>query len=146
MRDAEGPAQSPQENRYSEFIQREKAAQMVLSRTRTQTHFEILPPSFWHALPSGFRKVSVDSRRYDELFAEMQRFRGRVYLSDGAIQPNELADGRHKLNLDEHSWHVLSLDSSGRICACARFLEEPNASGFDDLWVREAELAFSPTQ
>jgi len=86
----------------------------------------------------------VDARRHDDLFAEMQRFRGGVYLTDGAIQPEDLTDGRHNVGIDEHSWHVLSIDSSGRICACLRFLEERNANGFDDLWVRHAALSQCP--
>jgi hypothetical protein len=85
--------------------------------------------------------VNVDSQRYDQLLASMQRFRGEVYLSDGAIQASELVDGRHKLAIDEQSWHVLSLDYGGSICGCLRYLEERQAGGFDDLWVRNAALA-----
>jgi len=96
------------------------------------------------AISGQFLNVEVDSRRHHELFAEMQRFRGSVYLSDGAIRPADLTDGRHKVCIDEHSWHVLSIDSSGRICACLRYLEERTASGFDDLWVRHAALSQCP--
>ena len=117
---------------------------MVLSRTRTQTRFVILPPSSRPAISPRFRNVEVDVRRHDDLFAEMQRFRGSVYLADGAIQPEDLTDGRHKVGIDERSWHVLSIDSSGRICACLRYLEERNANGFDDLWVRHAALSQCP--
>src|SRR5471032_1801493 len=116
---------------------------MVLSRNRRQTRFVVLPPSPG-AISRHFRCVEVDTRRHDELFAEMQRFRGGIYLADGAIQPDYLIDGRHKADIDEHSWHVLSIDSSGRICACLRYLEERNANGFDDLWVRHAALSQCP--
>jgi len=75
----------------------------------------------------------------------MQRFRGEVYLSEGAIQSSDLVNGRHKLSIDEHSWHVLSLDSGGRIRACLRYLEHHNARSLDDLWVRDAALALCPT-
>jgi hypothetical protein len=75
----------------------------------------------------------------------MQRFRGMVYSRDGAVQTSELtADGRHKLAVDERSWHVLSLDRDNRVCACLRYLDETRASGFDDLWIRHAALSRLP--
>lgn len=118
---------------------------MVVSRTRTQTRFAILPPSKL-AVPVLFRSAEVDTRRHDELFHEMQRFRGSVYVEDGAIQKNELtADGRHKLSIDEHSWHVLSLNPQGRVVACLRYLDETHAARFEDLWVRHSALARCPT-
>jgi hypothetical protein len=116
---------------------------MLFSRNQTKTRFVVLPPA---RLPvSGqFRNVQAGRRRYDEFLTAMQRFRGEVYLSDGAIQASDLVDGRHELSIDTESWHVLSLDSSGRICACLRYLEEREADEFDDLWVRHAALARSP--
>ena len=117
---------------------------MLLSRFRTQTRFVILPPTQTATISNHFRNIQVDCRRHEDLFAEMQRFRGQVYLSDGAVQAGDLIDGRHKVSIDEQSWHVLSLDSSGRICACLRYLEEHHASGFHKLWVRHAALAQAP--
>jgi hypothetical protein len=117
---------------------------MVFSRYRTQTRFVILPPSRL-AVTSSFRNVETNNRRHDELFAEMQRFRGSVYSADGAIQADQLtADGRHKMAIDEESWHILSLDN-GRVVSCLRFLDETTASGFDDLWIRHAALANCPS-
>jgi hypothetical protein len=79
------------------------------------------------------------------LVAEMQRFRGSMYLRDGAIQESDLtSDGRHKVAVDERSWHVLSLDRRDRVCACLRFVDETGADAFDDLWIRRAALAESP--
>jgi hypothetical protein len=76
----------------------------------------------------------------------MQRLRGSVYLRDGAIQPNELtADGRHELAVDEHSWHILLVDSTDRISGCMRYLAEEKASRFDQLWVRHSALTKCPT-
>lgn len=117
---------------------------MVLSRSRTQTQFVVLPPARLADVPSHFRNVQVDVRQHEDLFAEMQSFRGQVYLSDGAVQASDLIDGRHKVSIDEQSWHVLSLDAGGRICACLRYLEEGSAAGFQDLWVRHAALAQAP--
>jgi hypothetical protein len=117
---------------------------MVRSRTRTQTRFVVLPPSKLE-VPSIFRNVEVNNRSHDELFAEMQRFRGSVYKKDGAIQANELsADGRHRMSIDEACWHVLSLDSQGRVVSCLRYLDESQASSFDNLWVRHAALTRCP--
>ena len=116
---------------------------MVLSRSRTQTRFVVLPPSRLKTLPQRFRNVVVEASRHDALLSEMQRFRGHVYVSDGAVRSSELIDGRHKVAIDDQSWHVLSLDSNGHICACLRYLEERQAKRFDDLWVRHAALSQS---
>ncbi len=88
--------------------------------------------------------MQSDTGQYEDLFAEMQRFRGQVYLNDGAVKAADLVDGRHKVSIDEQSWHVLSLDSYGRICACLRYLNAHEAAGFQDLWVRHAALSDSP--
>jgi hypothetical protein len=87
----------------------------------------------------------MDNRRYDQLLAEMQRMRGLVYLRDGAIRIDELAsDGRHKMAVDERSWHVLTLDGGGRVSGCLRYLEERQASRFDELWIQHSALARCP--
>jgi hypothetical protein len=58
------------------------------------------------------------------MLAEMQRLRGSVYLRDGAIQKHELtADGRHRLSVDEQSWHILLVDGAKRVKGCMRYLE-----------------------
>ena len=117
---------------------------MVHTRTRNQTQFVVLPPSR-QSVPERFRCLEANNRRYDDLLAEMQRFRGRVYVADGAVRPDELtADGRHMVAVDNCSWHVLSLDEHGQVCACLRYLEESCAVDFDDLWVRHAAMASSP--
>jgi len=89
----------------------------------------------------------VENRKHDDLFAEMQRFRGRVYMEDGAIQRTELtSDGRHKVAIDEESWHILSLDQRGRVVSCLRYLDQTGASRFEDLCVKNAALARCPNQ
>jgi len=105
---------------------------MVFSRARTR--FAVLPPCGLPVSRQSFRDIHVDSGRYDELLAEMQMFRGKVYLSDGALRPGDLINGRHRLSIDERSWHVLSLDSDGRVSACLRYLPHLNPCGLDDLW------------
>ena len=117
---------------------------MVHTRSQNQTQFVVLPPSR-QSVPKWFRRREVNPSRYEDLLAAMQRFRGRVYTNDGAVRPDELtADGRHAVAVDDRSWHVLSLDEDGQVCACLRYLEESEAVDFDDLWVRHAAVASSP--
>lgn len=95
-------------------------------------------------VPNTFRHVEVDPCLRGHLLTEMQRFRGGMYLSDGAILPSELTkDGRHSLPIDDHSWHVLTLRGDGSVCACLRFLEQNSARQFDSLSVRHAALTRS---
>jgi hypothetical protein len=118
----------------------------VILRSRSQTSFAVLPPSR-HAVPEIFRNIAASNRRHWELLAKMQRLRGSAYEADGAVHRGELTpDGRHKLSIDESSWHVLSLDASGEVAACLRFLDESHASAFDALRVRLAALSHCPFQ
>jgi hypothetical protein len=76
----------------------------------------------------------------------MQRFRGGVYLHDGAVLAHELTkDGRHCQPIDDRSWHVLTLDAGGSICACLRFYEQDGDARFDHMWLRHSAMADSPT-
>jgi hypothetical protein len=98
------------------------------------------------AAPEWCRNVDADPRDHRHLSEEMESFQGLVYARDGAIQRSELAaNGRHKVAIDERSWHVLALDSGDRICACLRYLDESRATAFDQLWVRHAALARVPS-
>jgi hypothetical protein len=117
---------------------------MFFSRARSQSRWVVLPPQD-ALIPEVFWNVDTANRRYDGLLADMQRFRGRVYLADGAIREDALTkDGRHHVAIDHASWHVLSLDDEGRVCACLRYLEEAHARRFDDLWVKHAAVSRSP--
>jgi hypothetical protein len=116
----------------------------MVFRLRSQTRFAILPPSRL-ATPEVFRNVDVCNRRHQHLLSNMQRLRGSAYQADGAIHRRELtADGRHKLSIDERSWHVLSLDANGDVVACLRYLEESHVPDFDGLRARHAALARCP--
>ncbi len=112
---------------------------MVFSSNKARkTQFIVLSP-FAHYPQGVFRNSDGDDRMRRDLMAAMQRLRGRIYLEDGAIQPADLTrDGRHISAVDEKSWHVLSVDDAGNVCACLRYLEESQATKFDDLWVRHA--------
>jgi hypothetical protein len=67
--------------------------------------------------------------------------RGNVYLRDGAIQPDDLTDGRHELDIDRGGWHLLLLDKDDRVCGCARYREYPNYTRFSQLGVSNSALA-----
>jgi hypothetical protein len=119
---------------------------MIPSRSWNQTQFVILPPAK-AAMPGIFSNVHTDQNRHDRLLASMQRLRGSAYVTDGAIRPEDLtADGRHAVRVDEHSWHVLSLDRAGEVTACLRYVDESRAAGFENLWIRQAALARCPQQ
>lgn len=119
---------------------------MLPSRSWNPTRFVVLPPSK-AAMPDVFRNVETDHKRHDRLLASMQRLRGDAYIKDGAIRREDLtADGRHVLRVDEHSWHVLSLDSAGQVASCLRYLDESQAAGFESLCIRQAALARCPEQ
>ncbi len=115
----------------------------MVIREGMQTRFVVLPPS--PAVPGTFRNIHSDARRRNELMARMQRLRGKVYASDQAIRESDLtSDGRHKSTIDEHCWHVLSIDDKDNVVACLRYLDESHAGGFDDLLVRHAAVSRCP--
>ena len=109
-----------------------------------QSSLLILPP-VQGKVPSGFRLVETDPHRHALLLAEAQRFRARAYLDAGYVQPSELtADGRHALDVDRTSWHLLAVSRGGRISGCARCLVHDDAVVLQRLWVRDAAVIRSP--
>lgn len=97
-------------------------------------------------IPRQFRNVISSGNVYRYILSQTQKFRGRVYLEDGAITADELSpDGRHVLDIDERSWHVIAVEKNGDISGCLRFLEESTAARFDDLWLRRAAVANCPS-
>ena len=91
-------------------------------------------------IPSTFSNVQPNGQRRDELVTELQRFRGAVYLNEGAV--HELSDdGCHRTPEDEHSWHVVRLDGDGRVRACIWYLEHDVPVSIDRLRVRDCPLA-----
>jgi hypothetical protein len=88
-----------------------------------------------------FNRVHADAKCSEDLLAELQTLRGSVYLQEGAIEPGDLIDGRHRLSSDEGSWHLVVLDKKDRVCGCARYREYPNQTGFSQLGVSKSALA-----
>lgn len=55
-----------------------------------------------------------------KVVASIQRFRGGVYLSEGAIKSSDLStDGRHISALDDSAWHIVISDAN-LIMGCIR--------------------------
>lgn len=112
--------------------------------SRTRNKFVVLPPADLR-VPGVFREIEFDNLRRNRLMAAMQRLRGKAYLDDGAIRPEDLtADGRHQTPADERAWHVLSLNAEGNVGACLRYLDERHSSEFRALWVSHAAMARCP--
>jgi hypothetical protein len=89
-----------------------------------------------------FQDVRVDPVRRRRLLHTMQRLRGRIYLDDGAIGPEDLSpDGRHRTPEDDKSWHLLMLDPRGRVSACVWYLEHTATAAFEHLRARHTPLA-----
>jgi|SwirhirootsSR2_FD_contig_71_1663303_length_1510_multi_2_in_0_out_0_1 hypothetical protein len=92
-----------------------------------------------------FHNVEIDGFRHQQLVRDVQRMRGSIYVSDGAIQPHQLTtDGRHQMPEDETSWHLLLLNKEGRVAASALYLEHDNTVTFDELRVRQCPLSEDP--
>ncbi len=71
--------------------------------------------------------------------------RGSIYLNDGAITASDLTpDGRHVMPNDTGSWHLLTIDSTGSVVGCQRYLEYPQGATFEDLRIRHSALAMCP--
>jgi hypothetical protein len=93
---------------------------------------------------SDFINTHADVNRYEELLSNVQRFRGRTYLADGAIRASDLDNnGRHRLDTDRFSWHLVALDGHGKVCGCSRYRIHPRHADFSELGVSRAALAES---
>jgi hypothetical protein len=110
-----------------------------------QYSFQLLAPP----RPSVAHNLShptKDEHLYDQFLSDMQRLRGSIYLRDGAIKPWELDDeGRHHMQGDEQSWHLLLLDEGKSVIGCARYLVHTGDVSFERLRVSHSPLANCPT-
>jgi hypothetical protein len=88
-----------------------------------------------------FHTVDIDGRRHRKLVHDVQRMRGSIYLKDGALQQHQLTpDGLHQTPEDETSWHMLLLNKTQEVTACALYLEHDNTVTFDRLRARQCPL------
>lgn len=96
------------------------------------------------APPGAFLCTRSDKDRYNRLLSKMQRFRGATYVQDGAITPAALdCEGRHRLEIDFQSWHVLSVNENDDICGCSRYSKQRTSVDFSNLAVGRSAMARS---
>jgi hypothetical protein len=89
-------------------------------------------------IPSSFRNVTTDPQEHRQYVRALQRLRGNVYLTDGAIRPDQLTDGRHHTREDQHSWHLLMLDKHREVNACIWYMRHDAPQSIDQLRVRHS--------
>jgi hypothetical protein len=103
--------------------------------------FQMLAP-FHGNTGKGFRRCQADRQLHRNYLSALQRLRGRVYLSDGAIRETDLDHARRfSMQGDEDAWHLLLLDDSSEVIGCARYLVHPSTVDFEDLRISECALA-----
>jgi len=95
----------------------------------------LAPPAL--QVPACFRRVTADNSEREGLLAAVQKLRGAVYLSDGAVHASQLtADGRHVTPEDARAWHIVMRTLTGEITACSWYLEHGRSSSLQDIRVR----------
>lgn len=103
----------------------------------------LAPPSA--VVPDHFDRVEFNRDRHEHLLRSLQRFRGSVYLDDGAVTSEQLSpDGTHETPEDDRSWHLLMLNARDEIVASAWYLDHHNDVYFDRLRLRHSPLAQTP--
>jgi hypothetical protein len=96
---------------------------MDLIPALTQTRRTVVLAPSLSQVPSTFEYADVDPGKYNRLLMDVQRLRGSVYLKDGAISVGQLtSDGRHEQTADDQAWHVLTLNTQGKVVGCSRYL------------------------
>jgi hypothetical protein len=86
--------------------------------------------------------TKADEPLYGRYLASAQKLRGRTYLNDGAIQPDELDDnGRFRMPGDEQGWHFLLVDGYCDVIGCVRYLVHLNTVRFCELRLSHSPLA-----
>jgi hypothetical protein len=111
---------------------------------RRQYNFQMLAPAQAH-VGRGFRCCQSNTDLHKEYLSQLQRLRGRLYLSDGAIRGSDLDDeGHFRMHGDEDAWHLLLLDETSEVIGCSRYLVHPHTINFNDLRVSQCALAREP--
>ncbi len=110
------------------------------SRSPSLRQSVLLAPSHTAATRT-YGRVRQNSSEHRRLLEEAQRLRGRIYVADGAIEPHQLTEsGRHVQAADQRSFHLLSLNSEGRVVACTRYLSHANTIEFGRLNLAQSPL------
>jgi hypothetical protein len=89
-------------------------------------------------IPRTFVNVCPDAELHEALVSDIQRFRGRVYRTDGSIPASALDEqGRHWTPVDRDSWHLILLDRAAGVCGCVRATLHPDGGRLSNLKLRE---------
>lgn len=116
---------------------------LTTTSSKSARNLILLAPAGSSAL-TGFVKSVSNKRRYEDLLSRVQRFRGATYLTDGALRPNDLDDnGRHRVESDYHSWHLIAVNEDEEVCGCSRYRIHARGAGFSDLAVSRSPLTQS---
>jgi hypothetical protein len=114
----------------------------LLPTSHRSRSFVLLAPQ--REYPKQFVDVYGDRKLYAHVLSEVQRFRGKVYVSEGNLLPGDLStEGRHVQAADYNSWHLITLDESDSVAACARMSFHDHSTGFSDLLVSHSALSHS---
>jgi hypothetical protein len=101
----------------------------------------LLAPSLAE-LPENMGTRRTDPGLYRTVLGGLQQLRGRVYLDDGDIKPEQLtSDGRHCQEVDIRSWHIVMMGSDGKVAGCARFSPHVEPVSYQNLNAARSELA-----
>lgn len=77
----------------------------------------VIPPV--GAVAANSRAVNPAARK--ECVSTLQKFRGAIYVADGAIPASALDEhGRHKSPADDDSWHLVVQDARSMVSGCMR--------------------------
>jgi hypothetical protein len=113
-----------------------RKASRLLGRSRRR--LLLLAPS---STASRFFRVHHDPQRHGQSIAELQTLRGNVYVQQSSLRSEQLTAGRHRVSIDEGSWHLLLVDECERICGCLRYRECRNDISYPQLSVSHSALA-----
>jgi hypothetical protein len=102
----------------------------------------VLLAPFTPEIPGRIGRVQTDPDVHRTLLADLQRLRGKVYLEDGDIQPEQLTtDGRHCQEADACSSHIVLMGRRGKVSGCARFSPHLKPVCYRNLNAARSELA-----
>ena len=89
--------------------------------------------------------MTTSTALYNQYLGSLQQLRGRAYLQDGAIQPEQLdAGGRHRLSDDERCWHFVLVNQQEQAIGCARYLLHSAEATYQQLRIAQSPLAQDP--
>src|SRR5690242_11093979 len=97
---------------------------------------EVVPGPRCLLQPGGspYRHQEPSPRLAEEWIDRIQRFRGSVYVQDGAIPAGALDEaGRHVSAFDDENWHLCLLDPAGELQGCIRLKYYAQAPRLEDL-------------